>query len=112
MRFRESFNSFSKGDAKMRIDVSWAKIPKGGFGESGDTIELVERPLGGGILNFGRWTRIGTGSQTYQPLSIYESCQLNFRRIPRRSGGQGGPGHALYGTGRARHGYAGGLVVR
>lgn len=31
----------------MRIDVSWAKIPKGGFGESGDTIELVERPLGG-----------------------------------------------------------------
>ncbi|OLZ08612.1 PP2C family protein-serine/threonine phosphatase [Sulfobacillus thermosulfidooxidans] len=31
----------------MRIDVAWAKIPKGGFGESGDTIELVERPLGG-----------------------------------------------------------------
>ncbi len=31
----------------MRIDISWAKMPKGGFGESGDTIELVERPLGG-----------------------------------------------------------------
>ncbi|PSR29291.1 MAG: serine/threonine-protein phosphatase [Sulfobacillus thermosulfidooxidans] len=31
----------------MRIDVAWAKMPKGGFGESGDTIELVERPLGG-----------------------------------------------------------------
>ncbi|PSR26823.1 MAG: serine/threonine-protein phosphatase [Sulfobacillus benefaciens] len=31
----------------MRIDVTWAKMPKGGFGESGDTIELVERPLGG-----------------------------------------------------------------
>lgn len=31
----------------MRIDVAWSKVPKGGFGESGDTIELVERPLGG-----------------------------------------------------------------
>ncbi len=31
----------------MRIEVAWAKMPKGGFGESGDTIELVERPLGG-----------------------------------------------------------------
>jgi len=31
----------------MRIEVAWAKMPKGGFGESGDSIELVERPLGG-----------------------------------------------------------------
>jgi serine phosphatase RsbU (regulator of sigma subunit) len=31
----------------MRIEVAWAKLPKGGFGESGDSIELVERPLGG-----------------------------------------------------------------
>lgn len=31
----------------MRIEVAWSKIPKGGFGESGDSIELVERPLGG-----------------------------------------------------------------
>ncbi|MDA8193690.1 MAG: PP2C family protein-serine/threonine phosphatase [Thermaerobacter sp.] len=31
----------------MRIEVAWAKVPKGGFGESGDSIELVERPLGG-----------------------------------------------------------------
>ncbi len=31
----------------MRIEVAWAKIPKGGYGESGDSIELVERPLGG-----------------------------------------------------------------
>lgn len=31
----------------VRIEVAWAKIPKGGFGESGDSIELVERPLGG-----------------------------------------------------------------
>ncbi len=31
----------------MRIDIAWSKVPKGGFGESGDSIELVERPLGG-----------------------------------------------------------------
>jgi serine phosphatase RsbU (regulator of sigma subunit) len=31
----------------VRIEVAWSKIPKGGFGESGDSIELVERPLGG-----------------------------------------------------------------
>lgn len=31
----------------MRLEVAWAKMPKGGFGESGDSIELVERPLGG-----------------------------------------------------------------
>ena len=34
----------------MRIEVAWAKMPKGGFGESGDSIELVERPLGGVTL--------------------------------------------------------------
>lgn len=31
----------------MRIEVAWAKMPKGGLGQSGDSIELVERPLGG-----------------------------------------------------------------
>ncbi|MCL5967150.1 MAG: serine/threonine-protein phosphatase [Firmicutes bacterium] len=30
-----------------RIEVAWAKMPKGALGESGDSIELVERPLGG-----------------------------------------------------------------
>ncbi len=30
-----------------RVEVAWAKMPKGGLGESGDSIELVERPLGG-----------------------------------------------------------------
>lgn len=30
-----------------RVEVAWAKMPKGALGESGDTIELVERPLGG-----------------------------------------------------------------
>lgn len=31
----------------LRIDVAFAKIPKGGLGQSGDSIEMVERPLGG-----------------------------------------------------------------
>jgi serine phosphatase RsbU (regulator of sigma subunit) len=30
-----------------RIEVAWAKMPKGALGQSGDSIELVERPLGG-----------------------------------------------------------------
>jgi serine phosphatase RsbU (regulator of sigma subunit) len=30
-----------------RVEVAWAKMPKGAIGESGDSIELVERPLGG-----------------------------------------------------------------
>ena len=30
-----------------RVEVAWSKMPKGGLGQSGDSIELVERPLGG-----------------------------------------------------------------
>lgn len=33
--------------SQMRLEVGWAKMPKGAIGESGDSIELVERPLGG-----------------------------------------------------------------
>jgi serine phosphatase RsbU (regulator of sigma subunit) len=32
---------------RPRIEVAWAKMPKAALGESGDSIELVERPLGG-----------------------------------------------------------------
>jgi serine phosphatase RsbU (regulator of sigma subunit) len=32
---------------KPRVEVAWAKMPKGAVGESGDSIEIVERPLGG-----------------------------------------------------------------
>lgn len=38
------------GVAVLRFEVAWAKMPKGGYGESGDSIELVERPLGGVTL--------------------------------------------------------------
>lgn len=34
----------------LRVEVAWAKMPKGGFGLSGDSIEMVERPLGGMTL--------------------------------------------------------------
>ncbi len=35
------------GYAMTRLQIAWEKMPKGGLGESGDSIELVERPLGG-----------------------------------------------------------------
>lgn len=31
----------------VRIEVAFAKMPKGGWGDSGDSLEMVERPLGG-----------------------------------------------------------------
>lgn len=34
----------------FRIQVAWSKMPKGGVGTSGDSVELVERPLGGVTL--------------------------------------------------------------
>lgn len=59
-----------------RVEVAWAKMPKGALGESGDSIELVERPLGGVSLVLADGQGSGTAARRISRLVAMKAVAL------------------------------------
>lgn len=59
-----------------RIEVAWSKMPKGGFGHSGDSIELVERPLGGLTLILADGQGSGPAARRISRMVAMKAVQL------------------------------------
>jgi serine phosphatase RsbU (regulator of sigma subunit) len=61
---------------RPRIEVAWAKMPKGAMGESGDSIELVERPLGGLSLILADGQGSGPGARRISRMVAMKAVSL------------------------------------
>lgn len=59
-----------------RIEVAWSKMPKGGLGQSGDSIELVERPLGGLTLILADGQGSGPAARRISRMVAMKAVQL------------------------------------
>ncbi len=59
-----------------RVEVAWSKMPKGGLGQSGDSIELVERPLGGLTLILADGQGSGPGARRISRMVAMKAVQL------------------------------------
>lgn len=59
-----------------RVEVAWSKMPKGGLGESGDSIELVERPLGGLTLILADGQGSGPAARRISRMVAMKAVQL------------------------------------
>ncbi len=59
-----------------RIEVAWSKVPKGGLGQSGDSIELVERPLGGLSLVLADGQGSGLAARRISRMVAMKAVQL------------------------------------
>lgn len=59
-----------------RVEVAWSKMPKGGLGQSGDSIELVERPLGGLTLILADGQGSGPAARRISRMVAMKAVQL------------------------------------
>ncbi|MCY0877794.1 MAG: SpoIIE family protein phosphatase [Firmicutes bacterium] len=59
-----------------RIEIAWSKVPKGGVGASGDSIELVERPLGGVTLILADGQGSGMAARRISRMVAMKAVQL------------------------------------
>ncbi len=60
----------------QRVEVAWSKMPKGGLGQSGDSIELVERPLGGLSLILADGQGSGPAARRISRMVAMKAVQL------------------------------------
>lgn len=60
----------------QRVEVAWSKMPKGAFGQSGDSIELVERPLGGLTLILADGQGSGPAARRISRMVAMKAVQL------------------------------------
>ncbi len=60
----------------QRIEVAWSKMPKGALGQSGDSIELVERPLGGLSLILADGQGSGPAARRISRMVAMKAVQL------------------------------------
>lgn len=60
----------------QRVEVAWSKMPKGAFGQSGDSIELVERPLGGLTLILADGQGSGPAARRISRMVAMRAVQL------------------------------------
>lgn len=59
-----------------RVEVAWSKMPKGGLSQSGDSIELVERPLGGLTLILADGQGSGPAARRISRMVAMKAVQL------------------------------------
>lgn len=59
-----------------RVELAWSKMPKGGLGQSGDSIELVERPLGGLTLILADGQGSGPAARRISRMVAMKAVQL------------------------------------
>lgn len=60
----------------MQVNVAVAKVPKFGLSESGDTVELVERPRGGMTAILADGQTHGRAAKRVSHLVVSKACQL------------------------------------
>ncbi|NMP22515.1 PP2C family protein-serine/threonine phosphatase [Sulfobacillus harzensis] len=60
----------------QRVEVAWSKMPKGALGQSGDSIELVERPLGGLTLILADGQGSGPAARRISRMVAMRAVQL------------------------------------
>jgi serine phosphatase RsbU (regulator of sigma subunit) len=60
----------------QRVEVAWSKMPKGALGQSGDSIELVERPLGGLTLILADGQGSGPAARRISRMVAMKAVQL------------------------------------
>lgn len=60
----------------QRVEVAWSKMPKGALGQSGDSIELVDRPLGGLTLILADGQGSGPAARRISRMVAMKAVQL------------------------------------